>query len=63
MIWPRASNSRPWRRWPATTKSFRQARVEAITDEADLEEVFNTERHLLYVACTRARDHLHVSGG
>ncbi len=39
-----------------------QARIEAITDEADLEEVFNTERHLLYVACTRARDHLHVSG-
>ena len=31
-----------------------QARIEAIADEADLEEVFNTERHLLYVACTRA---------
>ena len=29
---------------------------------ADLEEVYNTERHLLYVACTRARDHLLVSG-
>jgi hypothetical protein len=39
-----------------------QARIEAIADEADLEEVYNTERHLLYVACTRARDHLHVSG-
>ena len=29
---------------------------------ADLEEVYNTERPLLYVACTRARDHLLVSG-
>ena len=24
--------------------------------------VYNTERHLLYVACTRARDHLLISG-
>jgi hypothetical protein len=39
-----------------------QARIEAITDEADLEEVYNSERHLLYVARTRARDHPHVSG-
>ena len=30
-------------------------------DEADLEEVYNTERHLLYVACTRARDCLLVT--
>jgi hypothetical protein len=29
---------------------------------ADLEEVYETERHLLYVACTRARDHLLVTG-
>ena len=28
----------------------------------DLEEVYETERRLLYVACTRARDHLLVSG-
>ena len=40
----------------------RQQRIEAIADEADLEEVYNTERHLLYVACTRARDHLLVTG-
>ncbi|MGH6811624.1 MAG: hypothetical protein ACREDM_04545 [Methylocella sp.] len=26
------------------------------------EEVYDTERHLLYVACTRARDHLLVTG-
>jgi mRNA-degrading endonuclease RelE of RelBE toxin-antitoxin system len=38
-----------------------QARVEEVADEADLEEVYNTERHLLYVACTRARDHLLVT--
>jgi superfamily I DNA/RNA helicase len=39
-----------------------QERVEAVTDEADLVEVYETERHLLYVACTRARDNLWVSG-
>lgn len=39
-----------------------QQRIESITDEADLEEVYNTERHLLYVACTRARDNLLISG-
>ena len=38
-----------------------QKRIEAVTDDADLEEVYNTERHLLYVACTRARDHLLVT--
>jgi superfamily I DNA/RNA helicase len=39
-----------------------QARIESVTDEGDLEEVYDTERHLLYVACTRARDHLLVTG-
>lgn len=39
-----------------------QQRMASIADDADLEEVYNTERHLLYVACTRARDHLLVSG-
>jgi superfamily I DNA/RNA helicase/mRNA-degrading endonuclease RelE of RelBE toxin-antitoxin system len=39
-----------------------QARIESVADEADLEEVYNTERHLLYVACTRARDFLLVTG-
>jgi hypothetical protein len=38
-----------------------QARIETVADDADLEEVYNTERHLLYVACTRARDHLLVT--
>ena len=31
------------------------------TSAADLEEIYNTERHLLYVACTRARDQLLVT--
>jgi ATP-dependent exoDNAse (exonuclease V) beta subunit len=39
-----------------------QERIEAAADDSDLEEVYNTERHLLYVACTRARDHLLVTG-
>ncbi len=38
-----------------------QKRIETVADVADLEEVYDTERHLLYVACTRARDHLLVT--
>ena len=40
-----------------------QARIETAADASELEEVYNTERHLLYVACTRARDHLWASAG
>jgi mRNA-degrading endonuclease RelE of RelBE toxin-antitoxin system len=39
-----------------------QERIETVGDDADLEDVYNTERQLLYVACTRARDHLLVTG-
>lgn len=39
-----------------------QERIEAVGDDADLADVYETERHLLYVACTRARDHLLVTG-
>jgi len=39
-----------------------QERIESVADDADLEEVYDTERHLLYVACTRARDHLLITG-
>ncbi len=39
-----------------------QERIETIADNADLEDVYVTERHLLYVACTRARDHLLITG-
>jgi mRNA-degrading endonuclease RelE of RelBE toxin-antitoxin system len=38
-----------------------QSRIEAVGDDSDLKEVYETERHLLYVACTRARDHLLVT--
>ncbi len=38
-----------------------QARIETVGDETELEEVFDTERHLFYVACTRARDRLLVT--
>ena len=38
-----------------------QERIETVGDDADLQEVYDTERHLLYVACTRARDYLLVS--
>ena len=37
-------------------------RIDAVVEEGDLDEVFETERHLLYVACTRARDRLLVTG-
>jgi mRNA-degrading endonuclease RelE of RelBE toxin-antitoxin system len=40
-----------------------QKRIEGVVDAADLEEVYETERHLLYVACTRARDRLLVTSG
>ena len=39
----------------------RFVRAMGFWETADLEEVYNTERHLLYVACTRARDHLLVT--
>lgn len=31
-------------------------------DDTDQEEIYRTERHLLYVACTRARDRLPITG-
>ena len=40
-----------------------QERIETVGDDADLQEVYDTERHLLYVACTRARDDLLVTSG
>jgi superfamily I DNA/RNA helicase len=39
-----------------------QDRIEQVTDDGDLAEVYATERHLLYVACTRAREELLVTG-
>ena len=40
-----------------------QVRIETVGDDADLQEVYDTERQLLYVACTRARDRLLVTSG
>ena len=39
-----------------------QERIETVGDDSDLKEVYDTERYLLYVACTRARDHLLITG-
>jgi superfamily I DNA/RNA helicase len=39
-----------------------QERIETVGDEADLQDIYDSERQLLYVACTRARDHLLVTG-
>lgn len=38
-----------------------QERIETVGDDADLKEVYDTERQLLYVACTRARDRLLIT--
>ena len=38
-----------------------QDRIESVADEVELDDVYATERQLLYVACTRARDRLLIS--
>jgi hypothetical protein len=53
----------PWRRRVACPACISWSIPrEHVSDEPDLEEVYNTERHLLYVACTRARDRLLITG-
>lgn len=39
-----------------------QERMESVADAAELDEVFDTERQLFYVACTRAREALLLTG-
>ena len=39
-----------------------QDRINQVADEAELDEVYETERQLFYVACTRARETLILSG-
>ena len=39
-----------------------QSRIESASDESELDEIYDTERHLLYVALTRARDQVLVTG-
>ncbi len=38
------------------------SRIETVADEVELDTVYETERQLFYVACTRARDRLMASG-
>ena len=39
-----------------------QDRIDTVADEVELDEIYETERQLFYVACTRAREKLLVSG-
>ena len=39
-----------------------QSRIGSAAEESELDEAFDSERHLLYVACTRARDRAAVTG-
>jgi hypothetical protein len=38
-----------------------QERIETVGDDADLQEVYDTERDLLYVACTGVRDRVLIT--
>ena len=38
------------------------SRLAGISDPGDMQQAYDLERHLLYVACTRARDYLMISG-
>ena len=38
-----------------------QSRIDSVADEVELEDVYETERQLLYVSCTRARDRLLIT--
>ena len=39
-----------------------QARIDEVGEDSDLKEAYDTERQLLHVACTGARDFLLVTG-
>jgi superfamily I DNA/RNA helicase len=39
-----------------------ETRIAEAADEGELDDIYETERQLLYVACTRARDRLLVTG-
>jgi ATP-dependent exoDNAse (exonuclease V) beta subunit len=36
-------------------------RIQSASEETEIEAIHQSERHLLYVACTRARDQLLIS--
>jgi len=40
-----------------------EAETATVSDNADLQDVYDTERQLLFVAFARARDHLLVTSG
>jgi len=52
----------PSQSWRASTRLCAPKSASNVADDADLEEIYDSERHLLYVACTRARDDLLVTG-
>ncbi len=39
-----------------------ESRIAEAADEGELDDIYETERQLLYVSCTRARDRLLVTG-
>jgi ATP-dependent exoDNAse (exonuclease V) beta subunit len=47
---------------PQWLASLRRCGVADAADEAELDDIYETERRLLYVACTRAREHLLLTG-
>ena len=48
-------------RW-AAMRHLRDAHIVDAADAAERDEIYETERRLLYVACTRARGHLLPTG-
>jgi superfamily I DNA/RNA helicase len=52
------ADRRSSRRFPAPPL---RSQIDAAADEAELEDVYDTERQLLYVAATRAHDRLLVN--
>lgn len=39
-----------------------QERIESALEESDLDDIFETERHLLYLACALACDRVFITG-
>ena len=39
-----------------------QFRIQSVTHEPDLDEIYNPKAHPLYGACTRVRDLMMISG-
>jgi ATP-dependent exoDNAse (exonuclease V) beta subunit len=52
----------PHRRRDGMRRGLLDEDVVLAADEAELDDIYKTERRLLYVACTRAREHLLLTG-